>query len=415
MSDLQNEIDKESRERAEKGKDDFNVQNSAKKLTVASSAGIFIFGIVMAILGAILPQLSSLLLLDKARAGNLFFFMNLGMLAASIVFGPLVDRFGFKIFLALSSLLVSLAFVGLAFSGSYNPVLVSVIVLGLAGGVINGGSNALINDLHPSRRAAALNFLGIFFGIGAMLIPLIIGSFLHQLGLRSVILLAAGLSLIPFVLFSVFYFPRPKQPQGFPLKDIKKIASSKLLWLGAFILFFESGNEFSIGGWLSSFLQEKFQFNLNQAALILSGYWFCLMIGRLIFPLINRLVKRETIVLFSAALALISVSGLIISPLKGLAVGFALLTGLGLAAIYPTTLAAIGEQFPSLSGTAFSLAIATGLVGGMISPWLMGLISQHYSLQIALLVPLFSLFIIIVLQSLLIRKMSPAPIKESQN
>jgi len=119
--------------------------------------------------------------------------------------------------------------------------------------------------------------------------------------------------------------------------------------------------------------------------------------------------------LFSAALALISVSGLIISPLKGLAVGFALLTGLGLAAIYPTTLAAIGEQFPSLSGTAFSLAIATGLVGGMISPWLMGLISQHYSLQIALLVPLFSLFIIIVLQSLLIRKMSPAPIKESQN
>jgi fucose permease len=386
----------------------------AKKLTVASSAGIFIFGIVMAILGAILPQLSSLLQLDKARAGNLFFFMNLGMLAASIVFGPLVDRFGFKIFLALSSLLVSLSFVGLAFSGGYSFVLVSVVILGLAGGVINGGSNALINDLHPSRRAAALNFLGIFFGIGAMLIPLIISGFLHQLGLRSVILLAAGLSLIPFVLFSVFYFPRPKQPQGFPLKDIKKIASSKLLWLGAFILFFESGNEFSIGGWLSSFLQEKFQFSLNQAALVLSGYWFFLMIGRLVFPLINRLVKREAIVFFSAALALVSVSGLIISPLKGLAVVFALLTGLGLAAIYPTTLAVVGEQFPALSGTAFSLAIATGLVGGMISPWLVGLISQHSTLQIGLLVPVFSLFLIMVLQLILTEKISSPPVKENQ-
>lgn len=386
----------------------------AKKLTVASSAGIFIFGIVMAILGAILPQLSSLLQLDKARAGNLFFFMNLGMLAASIVFGPLVDRFGFKVFLALSSLLVSLSFVGLAFSGGYSFVLVSVVILGLAGGVLNGGSNALINDLHPSRRAAALNFLGIFFGIGAMLIPLIIGGFLHQLGLRSVILLAAGLSLIPFVLFSVFYFPRPKQPQGFPLKDIKKIASSKLLWLGAFILFFESGNEFSIGGWLSSFLQEKFQFSLNQAALVLSGYWFFLMIGRLVFPLINRLVKREAIVFFSAALALVSVSGLIISPLKGLAVVFALLTGLGLAAIYPTTLAVVGEQFPALSGTAFSLAIATGLVGGMISPWLVGLISQHSTLQIGLLVPVFSLFLIMVLQLILTEKISSPPVKENQ-
>jgi len=340
--------------------------------------------------------------------------MNLGMLAASIVFGPLVDRFGFKIFLALSSLLVSLSFVGLAFSGGYYFVLVSVVILGLAGGVINGGSNALINDLHPSRRAAALNFLGIFFGIGAMLIPLIISGFLHQLGLRSVILLAAGLSLIPFVLFSVFYFPRPKQPQGFPLKDIKKIASSKLLWLGAFILFFESGNEFSIGGWLSSFLQEKFQFSLNQAALVLSGYWFFLMIGRLVFPLINRLVKREAIVFFSAALALVSVSGLIISPLKGLAVVFALLTGLGLAAIYPTTLAVVGEQFPALSGTAFSLAIATGLVGGMISPWLVGLISQHSTLQIGLLVPVFSLFLIMVLQLILTEKISSPPVKENQ-
>lgn len=199
------------------------------------------------------------------------------------------------------------------------------------------------------------------------------------------------------------------------MREIKKIASSKLLWLGAFILFFESGNEFSIGGWLSSFLQEKFQFSLNQAALVLSGYWFFLMIGRLIFPLINRLVKRETIVFFSATLALVSVSGLIISPLKGLAVIFALLTGLGLAAIYPTTLAVIGEQFPSLSGTAFSLAIATGLVGGMISPWLVGQLSQHYSLQIALLIPLFSLFIIMALQTILTRKMSPAPIKEAQN
>jgi len=405
MNNLQNDEEKGIQEKAEK-EEDSKLQNLTRNLTTASSAGIFIFGIVMAILGAILPQLTSLLHLDKARAGNLFFFMNLGMLAASLVFGPLVDRFGFKVFLAGSSLLVSLSFVGLAFSASYYPVLLSVIALGLAGGVINGGSNALINDLHPSRRAAALNFLGIFFGIGAMLIPLIIGTFLHQLGLRSVILIAAGLSLIPFVLFSVFYFPRPKQPQGFPLKEIKNIASSRLLWLGAFILFFESGNEFAIGGWLTTFLQEKFQFGLNEAALVLSGYWFFLMVGRLTFPLLNRWLKRDTIVFISAALALVSVSGWLLSPLKGLAVVFSFLTGYGLAAIYPTTLAVIGDEFPAFSGTAFSLAISTGLLGGMISPWLVGQISQHYSLQVGLLVPVFSLFLIMVLQTILTRERS---------
>lgn len=373
------------------------------KLTAASSSSIFVFGIVMAILGAILPQLIDRLSLQRGQAGNLFFFMNLGMLAATLFFGPVVDRFGFKLLLALSSLLVGLSFTGLAFSSTYDLVLLSVIFLGLAGGVLNGGSNALVNDLNPDRRAAALNFLGVFFGFGAMLVPLIIGGFIRQLGLRPVILIAAALSLVPFILFSVFSFPRPKQPQGFPLKDIKKILRSGLLWLAAFILFFQSGNEFSVGGWLSSYFQERFNFSLSQSALVLSGYWFFLIVGRFLYPGLNRFWKRETVVLASVVLALISVAGLILSPLNSLAVGFALLIGLGFAAIYPTTLSVIGEKFPAVSGTAFSLAISTGLVGGMLSPWFIGRVGQNYSLQTALLVPLFNLTTILFLQ-LIIRK-----------
>ncbi|MGQ9801893.1 MAG: MFS transporter [Candidatus Saccharicenans sp.] len=375
----------------------------AWKLTAASSSSIFVFGIVMAILGAILPQLIDRLNLQRTQAGNLFFFMNLGMLAATMFFGPVVDRFGFKLLLALSSLLVGLSFTGLAFSSTYDLVLLAVVFLGLAGGVLNGGSNALVNDLNPDRRAAALNFLGVFFGFGAMLVPLIIGGFLRQLGLRPVILIAAALSLVPFILFSVFSFPRPKQPQGFPLMDVRKIVSSSLLWLTAFILFFQSGNEFSVGGWLSSYFQERFNFSLSQSALVLSGYWFFLIVGRFLYPGLNRFWKREKVVLVSVVLALISVAGLILSPLSSLAVVFALLIGLGFAAIYPTTLSVIGEKFPGLSGTAFSLAISTGLVGGMLSPWLIGRVSQNYSLQTALLVPLFNLAMIFILQ-LMVRK-----------
>ncbi len=374
------------------------------KLTAASSAGIFVFGIVMAILGAILPQLSATLNMQPAQAGNLFFFMNLGMLVASVLFGPVADRFGFKLLLLLSALLVGLSFTSLAFSSNYSLVLASVVFLGLAGGVLNGGSNALVNDLHPERRAAALNFLGIFFGFGAMLIPLIIGSFLKQLGLRLVILIAAGLSLIPFILFSAFSFPKPKQAQGFPLRDLRKIISSGLIWLAAFILFFQSGNEFSVGGWLSSYFQEKFSFSLSHSALILSGYWFFLMLGRLVFSRVNKVLKREAIVLVSIVVSLISVAGLIFCPVKWLAVIFAWLIGLGFAAIYPTTLSVIGEAFPAFSGTAFSLGISTGLVGGMISPWLIGRISQNHSLQTALLVPLFNLVMIFILQLFLKKK-----------
>jgi fucose permease len=380
--------------------------SSTARLTAACSTGMFIFGIVMAILGAILPELFRTIKLERIQAGNLFFFMNLGMLMATLFFGPVVDRFGFKLFLAASALLVGLSFTGLAFSSSYSLVLVSVIFLGLAGGGLNGGSNALVNDLNPEKRASALNFLGIFFGFGALFIPLIIGGFLHRVGLRSVVLLAALLSPGPFLLFSIFSFPRPKQPQGFPLKDLKKIIGSAVLWLGAFILFFQSGNEFSVGGWLSSFFHEKFHLSPGRSAFILSGYWLFLMLGRLLFSQIIKYIRRETIVLMSAALSLFSIAGLILSPGKIPAIIFALLVGLGFAAIYPTTLSVIGEKFPLYSGTAFSLAIGTGLVGGMLSPWLIGRISQSFSLSVALFVPAFNALMILALQTFLKKKIS---------
>jgi len=248
-----------------------------------------------------------------------------------------------------------------------------------------------------------------------MLVPLIIGGFLKQLGLRPVILIAAGLSLIPFSLFSIFSFPRPKQAQGFPLKDIRKIISSGLLWLAAFILFFQSGNEFSVGGWLSSYFQEKFNFGLSQSALVLSGYWFFLIVGRFLYPALNRLWKRETVVVLSVVIALVSVAGLILSPSSWLAVVFALLIGLGFAAIYPTTLSVIGEKFPSFSGTAFSLAISTGLVGGMLSPWLIGRVSQNHSLQTALLVPFFNLILILFLQLMVRRRLRSESDQQADN
>ncbi len=385
----------------------------ALKLTAASCSSIFIFGMVMAILGAILPQLVEKLDLQRAQAGNLFFFMNLGMLVATMFFGPVVDRFGFKLLLAPASLLVGLAFAGLAFSGTYRMVMLSVVFLGLSGGVLNGGSNALVNDLHPERRAAALNFLGVFFGFGAMLVPLIIGTFLRQLGLRPVILIPAGLSLVPFILFMIFSYPRPKQAQGFEWKQLKKLVSSGLLWLAAFVLFFQSGNEFSVGGWLSSYFQERFNFSLSSSALILSGYWFFLIVGRFFYPLVNRVWKRENVVLASVLLALISVVGLMLSPSGLLAAVFALLIGLGFAAIYPTTLSVIGEKFPQFSGTAFSLAITTGLAGGMLSPWLIGQVSQNSSLRTALLVPVFSLVMILALQLAIRKKVSSGCLKSN--
>jgi len=375
------------------------------RLQASAWAGIFVFGIVMAILGAILPSLFERIGFGAGAAGNLFLTMNFAMLVTSLFFGPLVDRFGFKSLLAVSAFLVAGAFLLLSRATSYGLVLTAAVVLGIGGGGLNGGTNALTSDLHEGeKRASALNVLGIFFGFGALSIPFLIGTLRDVLGLDRILLLATGLALVPFVIYAVLRFPKAKQAQGFPLKEAASIARSPLLWLAAFILFFQSGNEFTVGGWISTYLEKTFEFGPGPAALVLAGYWAAVMAGRLVSSRLVRKVGNERLILGSAALALVAAALMAFAPSGAAAAAGAVAIGLGFAAIYPTTLAIVGGRFAAFTGTAFSIVISVGLVGGMLAPWLAGKIAEASSLRRGLVIPVFNCAMIVVLTTLLARQ-----------
>jgi MFS family permease len=153
------------------------------------------------------------------------------MLIMSLCFGPIVDRFGFKLFMMASALAVSAAFALLAGATSYRGVLTAAVLLGLGGGGLNGAANALASDIRPDRRGAALNTLGIFFGFGALTMPFLVGTFLDFVGLGRLLILAAVLAVVPFLLFASIAFPKPKHEQGFPLAKAAEVIRSPLLWL----------------------------------------------------------------------------------------------------------------------------------------------------------------------------------------
>jgi fucose permease len=370
-----------------------------RTLMVSAWAGIFIFGIVMAVLGAILPSLFDRVHFSKSEAGNLFFLMNLAMLGMSVVFGPVVDRFGYRVFLALCCLLVAVSFFLFTVAPSYSLLVTAALLLGFGGGGLNGGSNALTSDLSPESRSAALNLLGIFFGFGALLIPFLIGTLLSRLGLNVILIIAAVLSLLPFALFLRLRFPAAKQAQGFPLRRATQVISSPLVWLCGFLLFFESGNEFTVGGWATTYLNETFRFSSMSASLVLAGYWGATMAGRLIVSRkLVRIWKNETLILSSAILALVGTIALWAAPSGGLAAVGVVLAGLGFAAIFPTTLAVAGEAFSELTGTAFSVIFMIALAGGMTAPWLAGKVAGSSGLRPAFIIPVVGCAMIILLE-----------------
>jgi FHS family glucose/mannose:H+ symporter-like MFS transporter len=368
-----------------------------QELMSSAFAGMFVFGIVMAVLGAVLPSLFDRIGFGEGAAGNLFLTMNFAMLVMSLFFGPLVDRFGYKTLLVICSLLVAAAFFLLSLAASYGLVLAAAVVLGFGGGGLNGGTNALTSDLNPERRGAALNLLGIFFGFGALTVPFLIGTLQRSLGLRNILSFAALIGLVPLALFALLRFPAAKQARGFPMREAARVVGHPLLWLCAFLLFFESGNEFTAGGWISTYLQRTFGAGLSAAALVLAGYWAAVMAGRLISARLVKVMGTERLVFLSAGLAFASSVLLAVSPSAVPAMAAAVLLGLGFSAIYPTTLAIVGENFASFTGTAFSVVMAVGLAGGMLAPWLAGRIAQASSLRHGLLIPVFNCAMILVL------------------
>ena len=101
-------------------------------------------------------------------------------------------------------------------------------------------------------------------------------------------------------------------------------------------------------------------------------------------------------------------------PWRGEAAVAAVVIGLGFAAIYPTTLAIVGERFAAFTGTAFSVVIAVGLVGGMLAPWLAGKIAEASTLRQGLIIPVVNCAMIVVLTVIVGRKTGKA-IKEGRS
>ena len=78
-------------------------------LVFAAVLAIFVYGMIAAMLGTILPELSERFHLTPAQNGTIAFSQALGLIIASVGVGPLLDNQGDKI-----GLIFGLAFIAIA-------------------------------------------------------------------------------------------------------------------------------------------------------------------------------------------------------------------------------------------------------------------------------------------------------------
>jgi fucose permease len=154
----------------------------------------------------------------------------------------------------------------------------------------------------------------------------------------------------------------------------------------ALLLFFESGVEFTSGGFISTYVTSDIAVgSVTLASWVLAGYWAAIMASRAVLSgmsLRSDPYTRLRLCAGGAALgALLAAAAPLVPwpmPFIGCAVA---LCGWSLAGIYPTVLGVAGARFESHSGTVFGILFAVALSGGMILPWTAGQIGGAAGLR----------------------------------
>ncbi|UCG28302.1 MAG: MFS transporter [Bacteroidales bacterium] len=363
-----------------------------KLIFTAACLGMLMFGIVMAVLGAVLPSVIEKFQIDMADAGSLFFMMSMGMLFGSMVFGPVVDRYGYKGLLIICAILIFASIEGIAFAWSMTILRISLLIVGFTGGAINGGTNALVSDISEKNRGSGLSFLGVFFGIGAFGIPFLLGILLDHFSYETLIAIVGSLILLPLVFFILLKFPAPKHEQGFPLREGIGLTRETTLLLFGLMLFIQSGMEMTVGGWSATFLNKELNIEASKSVLILSLFWMGLILARLSLGKILNHIAKSKVLLSSLFIAIAGSLFMLLSNRSIMALSGLIITGIGFAAVFPLVLAFVGDLYSKLSGTAFSLVLAIALLGGMLFPYLVGIMANSMGLRLSLALVPFSMF-----------------------
>lgn len=169
-------------------------------------------------------------------------------------------------------------------------------------------------------------------------------------------------------------------------KEIVEVVRYPGLLLFGILLFMESGNEAVLAGWTSTYLGAAGA-AARIATWILAGYWAGLMLGRFSATRLLRRFRDVQLVLLSALGSIAGCAILLGGRSVGLLAAAVFFTGFAFSAIYPTTLAMIGDRYRRFAGTVFGVLFALGLAGGAVFPWAVGHISQAHTVRTGMALP----------------------------
>jgi len=363
---------------------------SVKRTWVVIALGfIFLEGMAGQLLGPLLPTLQSEFGLSAGLAGLAGTVNTVGFVIAVVITGGILGHVRPK-----RGALIGLLGIVVALCAMISAPLYALFVSGLAlralgTGIVRGIDKPILSHLFPARRDRLLNTYELTWAVGAATAPLLATVAIDYTGweLAYVFVLLLTLPLVGLVVVT----PLPVDAideQPLSLGGIHQLAGNSKIVGMVVALLLSGGIEGGLFLWMPTYLQEFV--SPTVANLALSAYFLTYIPARIFHTLYAPRIGQ---------LRILTVSG--VGGAALLTYGFSVGTGLSavvalagagffIAGFFPLLSAYGIGAAPEKSGPVNGLSLGASFAGGSLTPPLIGLLIERYSIDVG--VDLFAVY-----------------------
>jgi fucose permease len=373
-------------------------------------------GVSTGVIGPALPTLAAHANVSLDQAGYLFATMSIGYLISAPMISWAGPRVGTRVMLIVSPLIGIASMVIFALGQAMPVLMLGTVLLGIG----QSGTQVAYNAMFGSSEGASkkLGQLNAFYGIGALLAPLVASFGYAQFAEATVAFVVAAALLAVLSVGAVLW--RGNKSKGQRSRGAGERVSSApspltspaplrspTLWLMSIVMGLYVGCEVAFSGWTTEFTRRSTGIPLAQAAASTSVFWVGLALSRYFAPTLFRIQPARLVLLMFG----VTVAGYVLMAAFGSALPVVLagafVVGAGMGPVYPTLIAIAIQRFPQYATLMASVLTSVGSLGALFLPTWVGVVLTTQSLTGAWLLQVGVLGIVAALWFVELRRTRP--------
>jgi len=347
-----------------------NLNKDALVSTLAFYTAFVLLGLTTSVTGPTLPALAERTSSRIEQISFIFITGSLGYLIGSWIGGKAYDRLPANRIIPLGLILLAAAAFFIPSATQLSILAMTIFIMGFSQGIIDVGGNTLLIWTHGAGVSPYMNGLHFFFGIGALLSPIIVAQTVNYTGDIQWIYWIFSLLAIPLAVWT-WFLKNPNRP-GKDTASARSPINYLIVSLVVLFFFLYVGAEVGYGNWVFTYATTLQLGTPMGAAYLTSAFWGFFTLGRLIgIPVSLRISPNK--ILFADLIGCLISLGIILvgrQSSEALWVGTILL-GLCMASVFPT-LMSLAENKLHMTGEVTGWFLIGAGLGGMFLPWMIG-------------------------------------------